>query len=158
MGSGKSTLGPALARALNFRFIDVDHAIEEQQKKSIPEIFEQHGEKYFRQIESKMIAELCHRDKAVIATGGGAVLDRTNREIMQHASVVIFLRAKMTTLMERTRGDTNRPLLQTSDPLATMTDIYRQREPYYLSTAQFVIDTDSKTIDDVVSEIQNALE
>ena len=117
MGCGKSTIGQALARACHFRFVDVDQFIEETERRTVKQIFEQDGEKIFRQIESKAISEVCHRDQAVIATGGGAVIDATNREIISNSCHVVFLHAKITTLLERTRGDSNRPLLTNNLPL-----------------------------------------
>ncbi|WP_341679454.1 shikimate kinase [Niveibacterium sp. SC-1] len=140
MGSGKTTVGKALARKLGVPFVDSDHEIEARTGVRIPTIFEVEGEIGFRRRESQMVAELCARDGIVIATGGGAVMDPENRRVMRADAWVVYLDVPVKLLYERTRHDENRPLLQVADPLAKLESLRAQRDPLYREVADFVLD------------------
>jgi shikimate kinase/3-dehydroquinate synthase len=141
MGAGKTTIGRALAKKLNKRFIDSDHEIESRTGASIPVIFEVEGEASFRQREADIIRELSALDNIVLATGGGAVLRPESRAFLKSRGTVIYLRTGITQILQRTSKDKNRPLLQTPDPRKRLEEMARQREPYYREVAHIVIET-----------------
>ena len=116
MGSGKTTIGRALAKKLNMRFVDSDHEIESRTGTSIPVIFEVEGEESFRRRDADVIRALTALDNLVLATGGGAVLRPENRALLKSRGTVIYLRTGITQILQRTAKDKNRPLLQTVDP------------------------------------------
>jgi len=141
-GSGKSTLGRALARRLGMPFVDADTELERRLGVSIPTIFEIEGEAAFRDREQASIAELVVRTGIVLATGGGAVIRPANRERLKANGTVVYLHAEPTTLRERTRKSRHRPLLNTADPLARLVELYAQRDPLYREVADFVLESD----------------
>ena len=158
MGSGKTTIGRALARRLNKRFIDSDHEIEARTGASIPWIFEIEGEASFRQREADMIRELCAQDDIVLATGGGAILNPDSRALLKASGTVIYLRASVASILHRTSHDRNRPLLQTADPKKRIEDLARQREPYYREVAHLVVETGRPNVQWLVQTIVAQLE
>ncbi|WP_112990635.1 bifunctional shikimate kinase/3-dehydroquinate synthase AroKB [Herminiimonas fonticola] len=141
MGAGKTTVGRALAKRLNKQFIDSDHEIEARTGASIPLIFEIEGEASFRQREAEVIRDLTAQQDIVLATGGGAVLNPESRAYLKSRGTVIYLRASVNSILQRTSHDKNRPLLQTADPRKTIEDLSRTREPFYNEVAHIVIDT-----------------
>ncbi|GAB3545909.1 shikimate kinase [Noviherbaspirillum agri] len=158
MGAGKTTVGRALARKLNKRFIDSDHEIEARTGVSIPLIFEIEGEASFRQRESEVIRDLTSQSDIVLATGGGAILKPENREYLKTRGTVIYLRASINSILQRTSHDKNRPLLQTADPRQRLEQLSREREPYYLELADFVIETGRPNVQSLVQTIVTQLE
>lgn len=140
MGSGKTTVGKALARKLGVPFVDSDHEIEARTGVRIPTIFEVEGEAGFRRREAQVIAELCAQDGIVIATGGGAVMDPENRRVMRQGAWVVYLDVPVRLLFERTRHDDNRPLLKVADPMAKLESLRALRDPLYREVADFVLD------------------
>jgi shikimate kinase/3-dehydroquinate synthase len=141
MGSGKTTIGRALAKKLNMRFVDSDHEIESRTGASIPVIFEVEGEASFRQREADVIRDLTAMENIVLATGGGAVLLPENRALLKSRGTVIYLRTGITQILQRTSKDKNRPLLQTPDPRKRLEEMSRVREPLYREIAHVVIET-----------------
>lgn len=140
MGSGKTTIGRALAKRMGRRFIDSDHEIERRTGVRIPVIFEMEGETGFRKREAQAIAELAQEPAIVLATGGGAILDPVNRVAMRDSGWVIYLDVPTGVLLDRTRHDTNRPLLQVADPRAKLDALREQRDPLYREIANIIID------------------
>lgn len=139
MGSGKTTMGRALAKHMGKAFVDSDEEIQQRTGVTIPHIFDIEGETGFRQRETAAIRDLVERDDMVLATGGGAVLAEQSRELMQQNGIVIYLKASVHDLWQRTRHDRNRPLLQTADPHAKLTELFQQRDPLYLQVADIVM-------------------
>ena len=139
MGSGKTTMGRALAKHLGKAFVDSDEEIQQRTGVTIPHIFDIEGETGFRQRETAAICDLVGRDNMVLATGGGAVLAEQSRELMQQNGIVIYLKASVHDLWQRTRHDRNRPLLQTADPHAKLTELFQQRDPLYLQVTDIVM-------------------
>lgn len=131
MGAGKTSVGRRLAARLGLPFIDSDHAIEESARMTIPEIFAQLGEAEFRAGEKKVIARLLGEPQQVIATGGGAYMDPETRARIRERGVSVWLRADLPVLMRRVQKRQNRPLLQTTDPEATMQALIDKRYPVY---------------------------
>lgn len=139
MGSGKTTIGRALAKHFAKEFVDSDEEIQKRTGVTIPHIFDVEGEEGFRQRESAVIRELAGRENIVLATGGGAVLSEQNRALLQQSGIVIYLKANVHELWQRTRHDRNRPLLQTVDPLAKLSELFEQRDPLYREVADIVV-------------------
>lgn len=158
MGAGKTTVGRALAKKLDKRFIDSDHEIEARTGASIPLIFEIEGEAGFRQRESEVIRELTQLDDIILATGGGAILRPENRKYLKTRGTVIYLRASVNAILQRTSHDKNRPLLQTADPRQRLEQLAREREPFYLEVADLVIDTGRPNVQSLVQAILTQLE
>lgn len=157
MGAGKTTVGRALAKKLNKRFIDSDHEIEARTGASIPLIFEIEGEASFRQREAEVIRDLTAQQDVVLATGGGAVLNAESREYLKSRGTVIYLRASVNSLLQRTGHDRNRPLLQNADPRKTLEDLTRIRDPLYNEVAHFVVDTGRPNVQFLMQSILSQL-
>jgi len=157
MGAGKSTVGKLLAKTLSKTFYDSDHEIERRTGVNIPLIFELEGEAGFRKREAHAIAELANLSNCVLATGGGAILLQENRQVLATHGTVIYLRASVDELWHRTRGDRNRPLLQTDNPRERLQTLYTQRDPLYMEIADFVIDTGGQPVSAIVSQIEHCL-
>ncbi|MDB5798450.1 MAG: aroB [Paucimonas sp.] len=158
MGSGKTTVGRALARKLNLRFVDSDHEIESRTGATIPLIFEIEGEESFRQRESEVIRDLTQQDGIVLATGGGAILSAASREYLKTRGTVIWLRASVSSILQRTSHDRNRPLLQTADPRQRLEQLLAQREPLYREVAHLTVDTGRPNVQSLVQSIVQQLE
>src|SRR5215469_1669122 len=131
MGAGKSTIGRRLAARLGLPFLDADTEIEAAARMTIPEIFELHGEPYFRDREARVIARLLESGPAVLATGGGSFMREETRRRIGDKAVSIWLKADADIIMRRVRRRADRPLLQTADPAATVTRLIGEREPIY---------------------------
>jgi len=157
MGAGKTTVGKLLAKRLHKTFYDSDHEIEERTGVGIPVIFEIEGEAGFRKREAAVIAELTRLKGIVLATGGGAVLDENNRRNLRQNGTVVYLRAKVEHLWQRTRHDRNRPLLQTPDPQAKLQELFEQRDPLYREVADIVIDTGDQSVPALVKRLEEQL-
>lgn len=157
MGSGKTTIGRQLAKALKMDFADSDHEIEQRTGASIPVIFEMEGEEGFRRRETLVIAELCARENLVLATGGGAILREENRRCLRGCGSVVFLHATVETQFQRTRRSRHRPLLQNSDPRAKLAALMHVREPIYRQEADIVVEVDGRPAILVAREIVSRL-
>lgn len=131
MGVGKSTVGRKLAALLNRDFVDADDAITEAAQLSIPEIFEQFGEPYFRDGERRVIARLIEEGHGVIATGGGAFVDPSTRALILERTVAVWIDCDVATLVERTARRDTRPLLRGGDPHEILTRLAAERAPFY---------------------------
>lgn len=157
MGAGKSTIGRRLAARLRLPFLDADIEIEAAHAgMTIPEIFATHGEPYFRDGEARVIARLLDSGPAVIATGGGAFMREETRNRVRDKAVSIWLKADVDTIMKRVRRRADRPLLQTEDPVATVSRLLEAREPVY-ATADLTIGSRDVPHDRVVDECIDAL-
>jgi shikimate kinase len=157
MGSGKSAVGRALAKALDCEFIDSDAEIESRTGVDISYIFEKEGEAGFRRREHDIIEELTGRANAVLATGGGTILDEDSRRALSERGTVVYLHATVDQQMKRTRRSRDRPLLQTGDRRQTLTDLMAVRDPLYRSVADIIVETDKRTVAAVAGEIRARL-
>jgi len=153
MGAGKTTIGRQLAKALKLPFYDSDKAIEESTGVDISTIFEFEGEEGFRDREQKMIQQLTQKRGIVLATGGGAILREQNRKLLKENGFIVYLQCSVERILERTRRDSQRPLLQTDNPKERIESLFAQREPLYLSCADYKIDTGAMQSKTVVNHI-----
>ncbi|WP_370676556.1 shikimate kinase [Pleomorphomonas sp. PLEO] len=156
MGAGKTSVGKRLAGRLGLTFIDADTAIEEAAKKSVTEIFAEHGEEYFRQGERRVIARLLREPRQIIATGGGAFMNSETRTAIRSAGLSIWLKADWELLFERVRRRPTRPLLQTADPEGTLRALVEARYPVYAEadlTVQSIDVPHEAMVDAVVSAL-----
>ncbi|MEW7849951.1 bifunctional shikimate kinase/3-dehydroquinate synthase AroKB [Massilia aurea] len=157
MGAGKTTIGRLLARKLNRRFVDADHEIEARTGATIPWIFEIEGEACFRRREADVIRDLSAQQGLVLATGGGAVLNPASRALLAERGTVIYLRASIGSILQRTAHDKNRPLLQTADPRGKLEQLWTERDPLYREIADLVIDTGRPNVQSMVQTILDQL-
>lgn len=156
MGAGKTTVGRMLAKALGIIFVDSDREIEQRTGVSIPMIFEYEGEGGFRKREAEVLADLVQSDDVVLATGGGAVLQEANRQLLKQHGFVVYLQCSVDTQLERTHKDANRPLLRTENPRQRLTDLSKTREPLYREIADTIVDTGRYSSRSVVRHILRA--
>lgn len=156
-GAGKSTVGRHLARRLHRQFVDADHEIEVRTGLRIPVIFETEGETGFRDHESRVLADLAQQSNLVVATGGGAVIRPENRAELKKNGMVIYLRVAPRVLFERTRQDTNRPLLQVSNPLMRIEELFAQRDPLYQDVADLVMTSGGGSVFHLVTQVEREL-
>jgi shikimate kinase len=147
MGTGKSTVGKQVARRLKWAFVDADEEIVRHAGMPIPQIFAQYGEPHFRQIEREVCRALAERSQTVIATGGGMLIDLTNREVMQANGLVVCLSASEKTLSRRLKGDGNRPLAS-----GDWRGLLARRKPIY-DSIPYQVDTSGRRPADVAVEI-----
>ena len=153
MGCGKSTIGPLLAQRLERHFIDLDDLIEAAAAKSITSIFSEVGEVGFRQLERETLARCLTLPPAVIALGGGTLSGENNRAQVQSGGRMIWLRISLELCRSRCLGDGKRPLAQDSSSFDTL---YHERQPQYRG-AEWVVDVDSKTPQQITQEILSCL-
>ena len=158
MGAGKTTIGNQLARSLNLDFIDLDQELERRTGASVSLIFDIEGESEFREREKNLIDELTLRDRTVLATGGGVVLAADNRQCLSRRGFVVYLKAPLETLVERTRYDTSRPLLHSGDPAATLGEILQVRDPLYAEVADLVLDSGKLSVKQILKMITEELQ
>ena len=138
-------------------YLDTDELIEKREKDSIPAIFKKRGEEYFRRLETKIVEEVALLDNYVISTGGGVVLRKANIRVLKKNAFVICLFASPEVILERTKGDEKRPLLQVNDQKKRVEELLTMRRPYY-EKADLKIDTSTFDSKKVVEEIAKFLE
>jgi shikimate kinase len=156
MGAGKSTIGKRVAQMLGLNFIDADTEIETVSRMSIPELFENYGEPEFRDLERRVIKRILRSGPRVLATGGGAFMNEATRKAISKAGVSVWLKAELEVLMERVSRKSNRPLLKTADPRATMQKLMDERYPVYAQADVTIISRDEKK-DVMAAEVVEAL-
>jgi len=158
MGSWKSTVGKKIAKSLNYNFIDTDDYIEDLFGMSISQIFETKGENEFRKIESRVFIEKCKEKKHLIATGGGIVIKRENREALKNDGITLLLKAKPETLSIRIKNTNKRPLLNGNDSLFRLSQIWKKRKIYYENAAHITIETDKFSSNQVAKMVIKELD
>ena len=157
MGAGKTVIGRRVAARLGLDFVDTDHEIEVAACLTIPEIFERHGEAYFRDRECRVVARVIADGPKVVATGGGAFIHASTRAALRANAVTIWLKADLDVLMRRVRRRTNRPLLQTPDPEGTMKRLIADRYPIY-AEADVTVHSREQAQEAIVHDIIAVLE
>jgi shikimate kinase len=164
MGSGKTTIGPILANALGWDFVDIDKEIEQQTNQPIVDIFATSGEKAFRELEHHTIGELVGRADCVISLGGGTLVNEENFELIRKSGVIVYLRLSPEKIMQRVKRKTDRPMLKDAqgrklegnDLQKRIESLLESREPYY-SKADIIIPADDLKVGMTVDEIVRRL-
>ncbi len=161
-GTGKTTVARLLARRLGWDWIDADVEVELRAGKSIATIFADDGEQAFRDLEEQITAELCRRERTVLALGGGAILRAANRLVLAECQAVVWLQASTKVLTERIAGDATtaarRPNLTNHGGRTEIETLLAQREPFYRGCATLEVDTDPKEPAEIADEILAVLE
>jgi shikimate kinase len=157
MGSGKTSTGKILADKLNFLFIDLDNIIELSLNMPISEVFNKHGEEYFRNTETNSIKKIYINKNCVFACGGGAVIRHENMKVIKKNSIVIFLYVSPKIAFQRLKSENNRPLLEAPNRFAVITDLIEKRDILYRNSCDFIVDTDLKKPEEAADEILQRL-
>lgn len=153
MGSGKSTVGKIIASELFLTFLDTDDEIEKNTGVTIDWIFDLEGEKGFRKRESDILNSLAEMNSIVLSTGGGIILSDQNRDILSARGSVFYLDTPIDIQLERTSKDQDRPLLKDGDPRKILTDLHKERESLYQSVADYIVETENRSSQEVANEI-----
>ncbi|MBU2535246.1 MAG: shikimate kinase [Chloroflexota bacterium] len=154
MGTGKTAVGRLLAEKLGREFIELDALIEKRAEKSIPEIFQQDGEIAFREREIEATREVAEKKNAVIACGGGVVLNQINIDRLRKNSVIVYLTASPEVILKRTLSDKDeRPLLVAENKASKIEVLLKFRKPFYERAADITVDTSELKVTEVVEQI-----
>ncbi len=156
MGSGKTTIGKLLGEKLNLKSIDIDILIEQNEKRTISDIFQNNGEKYFRNLEKETIQSIFEDKNLVISLGGGAFEDEITQELLLKNSTIIYLKTSPQIILERIKNNTNRPLLKNQMTVEKIQSIISKRQKNY-KLANITILTNNKNPDKIVEEILGAI-
>jgi len=156
MGAGKTAIGRRLAARLDIDFVDADTEIEIAAGKSISDIFTDHGEPHFRDGERRVIARLLGGGPQVLATGGGAYMNKDTRKMIERLGISVWLKAELNILMERVGRRDHRPLLKARDPKKVMKRLMDERHPVY-ANADITVESRDVPHDVIVNEIIDAL-
>ncbi|MFI3201283.1 MAG: shikimate kinase [Eubacteriales bacterium] len=159
MGCGKSSVGKALSKELQFELVDMDALIEDEEGRSISNIFKEEGEPYFRRLEVNLLQRVLKRkEDLVISVGGGLPITIDNQECLKSQKGVIYLKATVDTLWERVKGNTRRPLLQTANPKEKIASLLEEREEIYQMVANYIVETDGKSVKGICEEIKRRIQ
>lgn len=154
MGSGKTSVGEALAKGLSYKFYDTDRMLEEKAGYTISRIFEKYGEEYFRNMETELLYDMQKNlDYTVLSTGGGMPLRQENSRLLRQLGYVIYLKASKEATLKRLKGDKTRPLLKGDNVADKVDKLLAQRAPLYEKTAHRTIATDGKSINQIAADI-----
>ena len=156
MGVGKTAIGRRVAKTLAMPFVDADEEIEKAAGRPVCDIFEDYGEKAFRDGECKVIARLLSDGPIVLATGGGAFINEETRKIIKDRAISIWLKADLETMVKRTGRRDTRPLLKNGDPKQILANLMEQRYPIY-GEADHTIDANGTSLDATVNKVLTAL-
>lgn len=158
MGCGKTTLGRKLSRVFSYECLDTDEQIEQITGQEISEIFRTQGEEVFRELETKVLSSLQELSKRmVISVGGGLPLREKNRKLLAKLGYVVWLKSDAETIYERLKDDTTRPLLAVMDPKKKIEELIEERNPYYASVADCIIEIKGRSFYSIISEIEEIM-
>ena len=155
MATGKTSVGEALAKKLNYKFIETDKVIEEEAGKSIPKIFAEDGEVLFREYEIAACKKVSQYNSYVISCGGGAVLNKINIDYLRKKCHIVLLTASIEEIYSRIMkdGKETRPVINKHEPKKEIREVLKFREPFYKAAAEIIIDTTGKPFDEIIEEI-----
>jgi len=157
MGSGKSTIGKILANKLDYNFIDVDKMIEIKAKKTIINIFQEDGEKYFRDLEEEITINILNSNETIVSLGGGAIINKNIRESIKKNSYSIYLKVDVDILTKRLQNSKTRPLIYKKNSKNELMSLINKRETYY-QKADLIVKNEkniSKTVENIIKKIIN---
>ena len=157
MGSGKTSTGRILAKEMGYAFADTDEEVTKRTGVSIAYIFDVEGEEGFRKRECLALKECLNDNNTILSTGGGIVLSKENRDLLQDRGTVIYLQTSIHSQLKRTASTNNRPLLQNKNPEETLEKLMLTRAPLYEEIADITIMTDNKSLQEMSKEIQRAI-
>ncbi len=152
MGAGKTSVGRILAHKLGLEFSDLDELIEAECGKTISAIFSDHGERFFRDLESRKLLTMSEKSGQIVSTGGGIVLREANWRIMEEGGVTVYLKASTDILWSRIKNDISRPLLQVENPYEKVRELLSLRMPLY-EKADIIVESGSKSPENVADDI-----
>ncbi len=158
MGTGKSTIARELEKMLNTECMEMDEMIVERQGMSIPDIFEQYGEDYFRDAESELLIDLKKKENVIVSCGGGVVVRQENIGYMKESGTIILLSATPQTVYERVKNNRNRPILNGNMNVEYIAGLMEKRREKYEEAADITIITDNKNVEEICKEIIKSLE
>ena len=154
MGSGKSSTAKVLAEKLNFELQELDEIFEKEENISIADFFKKNGEENFRTKETQILKNALKKDNTVISCGGGIIIKEENKNLLFKDDILtIYLKADKNTILKRIKNDTTRPLLNTKNQLEAIEEILSKRENFY-KQAKYIIETDNKSIEEIIKEIE----
>lgn len=153
MGSGKSTVASYLAQNYGMEVVEMDQLIEERERMSIPDIFAQKGEPYFRNAETDLLIEIQSEKNKVVSCGGGTPLRQNNVEYMKKSGKIVLLHAEPETILARVKHDDSRPLLHGNKNVTFISNMMEQRRPKYEEAADYIVCTDGKSAELICKEI-----
>ena len=155
MGCGKSSVGIRLSYQLRRTMIDTDKWIEQRQKKTISQIFQESGEEAFRQMETECLKELIRTaDRQIISVGGGLPMREENHELLKELGRVFYLKVTPETVYDRVKNDTTRPLLQVEDPMERIRTLMEKRAPVYEACADVILEASDLTLEEITEKIE----
>tara|TARA_Y100000590_G_scaffold57526_2_gene60584 strand:- start:31746 stop:32270 length:525 start_codon:yes stop_codon:yes gene_type:complete len=154
MGSGKTSVGKILAKKIGRQFFDTDQEIIRNENLNISQIFDKHGENYFRELEYKVLTKLKNNTESIISTGGGIVLKKENIDIMTDNGIIIFLNIDVKTQITRIKNKKNRPLLDSNNLKDDLKNMKNGRDKIYESIADYIVDVSETTKYKVIESIQ----
>ena len=157
MGSGKTSTGRMLAKEMGYAFADTDEEVTKRTGVSVAHIFDVEGEEGFRKRECLALKECLNDNNTILSTGGGIVLSKENRDLLQDRGTVVYLQTSIRFQVKRTASTNNRPLLQNKDPEETLEKLMLTRAPLYEEIADITIMTDNKSLQEMSKEIQRAI-
>lgn len=155
MGCGKTSVGKYLSQTLKCEFLDTDELIEQEQKRSISEIFAADGEASFRDMETECLKSLLKRkdDGFVLSVGGGLPIREVNRNLLKELGDVVLLQVSPEVVYKRLRNDKTRPLLQNKNPLGRILDLMSARKSYYEDAAMHIVDVNERDFEQIAADI-----
>lgn len=153
MGCGKSAVSAYMSQNYNMDIIEMDEEIVRRENMTIPHIFENKGESYFRNLETKLLQELEGESFKIVSCGGGVVLREENVEVMKKNGFIVLLTAEPQTILERVKEDDNRPLLRGNKNVGYIKELLEKRMPNYTKAADIIVQTDNKSIKEICEEI-----
>ena len=154
MGSGKTSVGKILAKKIGRQFFDTDQEIIRNENLNISQIFDKHGENYFRELEYKVLTKLKNNTESIISTGGGIVLKKENIDIMTDNGIIIFLNIDVKTQITRIKNKKNRPLFDSNNLKDDLKNMKNGRDKIYESIADYIVDVSETTKYKVIESIQ----
>lgn len=153
MGAGKSSVSAALGKALNRDVIEMDERIAQNEGMTIPEIFAQKGEPYFRSCETALLQGCAQGEPRIISCGGGVPMREENVTAMRACGTIVLLTARPEVILERVKDSNERPLLQNRKSVEGISELMEQRRPKYEAAADVTVDTSDLTIEEVCQAV-----